>query len=305
MFTSKRTILKVDMKTDVGNSREVNEDCFDFRIPQNEFELRTKGQLFAVADGMGGHAAGDVASRLALETFIDCYYSDSMSETVEANLENAACAANARVSEEARRNPEKKDMGSTLTSAVFLGDTMHVAHVGDSRAYLLRDGRLTQITRDHSWVGELYRRGALTEDEARNHPMGNIITRYMGRDGKFDADIYKERITPHDLVLLCSDGLSNALNAGQIRKILLRHGPSRACARLIALAKRLDGSDNISAIVIRVKRVEGESFPFWKTFRHVVGSRRFQIILLMCAVGMGFLLLAARNLRDIVARIPW
>ena len=292
MFKSRKTLIDVDMKSDVGKEREVNEDFFDFRIPHDELILVKKGRLFGIADGMGGHAAGDVASQLGLEAFIETYYADEESDSIEASLRNAVLVASECVRAEAKSDPELKEMGSTLTAAVFVGQTVYIAHVGDSRAYLLRGGELKQITEDHSWVGELCRQGALTEQEAREHPMSNVITQYLGMEKSLKVGIYSEKLNPFDIFMLGTDGLFNVPDAKLMKDILARHNPSKAVEKLVELANELDGSDNITAIVVSVRRVEGMRIPIWGIIKKLLAGRGFHFALLLCVLGLALLLLA-------------
>ncbi len=220
--------------TDIGLHRKTNEDTFVVRPP-----------LYAVCDGMGGANAGEVASGLAAETLA--------AEVAEGTpLHAAAEAANAAVFQRAHDNVEQTGMGTTLTAFVLEGGTARFAHIGDSRAYLLRDGELRQVSDDHSLVGEMVRDGRLTEEEAAVHPHRSILSRALGTEPQARIDEFTEDLLPGDVLLLCSDGLSGPVGADAIRVALTRSDPQQAAERLILEARRQGGPDNITAVVVRV-----------------------------------------------------
>lgn len=247
--------LAFGAKTDLGRVRENNEDKFDFMEPDEPSVLATKGRVYAVADGMGGHSAGQVAAELSLNLFIRNYYADSSGD-VESSLRRAVREANARVLDVASTVPGRKGMGATLTAAVFRDDELFLAQVGDSRCYLLRDGELRQLTEDHSWVAEQVRAGNLTEEEAEQSPFRNVITRSMGGLPEVEPDVTALAIQPGDRLLLCSDGLSGMVPADEIREILLQGSPSVAAWNLVERANQYGGKDNITAFVIQVVDVQ-------------------------------------------------
>ena len=220
--------------TDIGLHRKTNEDTFVVRPP-----------LYAVCDGMGGANAGEVASGLAAETLA--------AEVLKGTpLHTAAEAANAAVFQRAHDNAEQTGMGTTLTAFVLEGRTARFAHIGDSRAYLLRDGELRQVSDDHSLVGEMVRDGRLTEEEAAIHPHRSILSRALGTEAQARIDEFTEDLLPGDVLLLCSDGLSGPVSADDIRVALTRSDPQQAAERLILEARRQGGPDNITAVVVRV-----------------------------------------------------
>ncbi len=220
--------------TDIGLHRKTNEDTFVVRPP-----------LYAVCDGMGGANAGEVASGLAAETLA--------AEVLKGTpLHAAAEAANAAVFQRAHDNAEQTGMGTTLTAFVLEGRTARFAHIGDSRAYLLRDGELRQVSDDHSLVGEMVRDGRLTEEEAAIHPHRSILSRALGTEAQARIDEFTEDLLPGDVLLLCSDGLSGPVSADDIRVALTRSDPQQAAERLILEARRQGGPDNITAVVVRV-----------------------------------------------------
>lgn len=230
--------LVVGAATDVGRVREGNEDGYLVDEPMG---------LVAIADGMGGHRAGEVASATALEALrAAVHQSRPLREAME--------SANEAVFTKSLTDDELGGMGTTLTAATLAaGNTLLVGHVGDSRAYLLRDGELRQITTDHSRVQELVEDGRLTTDEAAVHPMRNIVTRAVGVEGSVDVDVYPVELQPGDRVLFCSDGLTDMLHDDSIATELRREDdPTRAATRLIDAANNAGGVDNITVVVISV-----------------------------------------------------
>ena len=219
--------------TDIGLHRKTNEDTFVVAPP-----------LFAVCDGMGGAQAGEVASGLAAETLAAAVADGRL-------LLAAAEQANAAVFQRANDDVEHTGMGTTLTAVVLAGDTGHFAHIGDSRAYLLRDGALEQLSDDHSLVGEMVRDGRLSEEEAASHPHRSILSRALGTEPLARIDEFEVDLRAGDVLLLCSDGLSGVVPAEAISKALGRADPDDAAAKLIAEARKHGGPDNITAVVLR------------------------------------------------------
>jgi PPM family protein phosphatase len=229
--------------TDTGRQRPANEDSLLARAP-----------LFVVADGMGGAQAGEVASRIAVEAFQPGLPDASHPELELAML---AQAANTRIHELSHANAEQAGMGTTLT-AVYVGEQeVAIAHVGDSRAYCLRDGELLRLTDDHSLVDELMRQGRLTPEEAVEHPQRSVITRALGPEDAVDVDTRSFRARAQDVYLLCSDGLTTMLTEQEIAAALLAHPRLRdAGEALIAGANQAGGRDNITVVLIRLEEVE-------------------------------------------------
>lgn len=252
------TVVKMGAKTDLGRVRENNEDKFDFFEPEDPNVLATKGSFYAVADGMGGHAAGQIASEMALKTAIKTYYADA-SANVENALKRAVYEANGLIYDAAQMIVERSGMGTTLTGVVIRADEAYFVQVGDSRAYLIRGGDTRQVTEDHSWVAEQVRRGAITEDDAQNSPFRNVITRSLGNMPTVDPDIFAETLQPNDRIVLCSDGLTGSLTAKDIREIVADKAPSQAAMDLVDTANERGGTDNITVIVLSVKDVVYES----------------------------------------------
>src|ERR1700677_4584624 len=229
--------------TDTGRQRRANEDSMLAASP-----------LFVVAGGMGGAQAGEVASRLAIESFQQGL---DDSTDAEGSLAAYARAANVSIHERSQANAEHAGMGTTLT-AVYVGpEEVAIAHVGDSRAYCLRDGELLRLTDDHSLVDELIRQGRLTPEEAVEHPQRSVITRALGPEGMVEVDTRSFRARPDDVYLLCSDGLTTMISEEQIASILLAYPRlSDAGEALIAAANQAGGRDNISVVLIRLEDVE-------------------------------------------------
>ncbi len=228
--------------TDTGRQRRANEDSLLARAP-----------LFVVADGMGGAQAGEVASRIAVESF-----QQGLADGSEPELELAtlAQAANARIHELSHSNLEQAGMGTTLT-AVYIGEReVAIAHVGDSRAYCMREGELLRLTDDHSLVDELMRQGRLTPEEAVEHPQRSVITRALGPEHAVEVDTRSFRARADDVYLLCSDGLTTMVAEEQIARALREHARLRdAGEALIAAANDAGGRDNITVVLIRLEEV--------------------------------------------------
>jgi protein phosphatase len=225
--------------TQTGNVRRSNEDSYLMRSP-----------LFVVADGMGGAKAGEIASRMAAEAFAEV---DLVRTPPADALKQTIRTANARILERSRSDPEAAGMGTTVTAAIMADGTITFAHVGDSRAYLLRDGGLQRLSDDHSLVGELVRKGQLSESEAEHHPQRSVITRALGTDDAVEIDTFTVQAHDGDIVLLCSDGLNTMVPEGTIATLLAADEPAATIARnLVRAALAGGGEDNVTAIVFRV-----------------------------------------------------
>jgi PPM family protein phosphatase len=246
-------------RTDMGRVRENNEDKFDFFLPEHPTQLAIRGRLWAVADGMGGHNAGQIASEFALKSLIRNYFAPSSTENVEETLFAALIEANALIHSAARQFEAKAaGMGTTIVVTVLKEVTLTIAHIGDSRVYLHRRGEnLRQVTIDHSWVEEQVRRGAMSREEAEESPYRNYITRSVGVEAEVEPDIVSLPVQEGDTIVLCSDGLSGYLSAEDIERIVVGAGPSQAVLDLIDEANARGGKDNITALVLRVKAITG------------------------------------------------
>src|SRR6266545_6665402 len=240
------TVAEEAHKTDTGRQRHANEDSYFARAP-----------LFAVADGMGGAQAGEVASRIAAGAF-EQRSQVSDEEPAEGQLEEIAQTANREIHQLAQEDSSRAGMGTTLTAAMVRNDEVSFGHVGDSRAYVLRDGQLKRLTKDHSLVEELRRQGRLTEEQAEEHPQRSIITRALGPEPKVEVDTMTYQARPGDVFLLCSDGLTTMLNEQEIAAILAQ-SPSLepVVARLIDESNARGGRDNITVVAFRAAEEVG------------------------------------------------
>jgi len=227
--------------TDPGRVRSHNEDALWPRPgPGRSAEDEADELLAMVADGMGGHVGGEEASRLAVEAAV----------AAEGDAVKRVLAANAAVVRNALDRPRLAGMGSTLTLAVFTGDAVEIGHIGDSRAYLYRDGALTQLTRDHSLMADMIASGELTPEQASVHPFRSVITRAIGMESRVVVDKLRRDLQPGDRVLLCSDGLTTMLADAQVAALLAGGEAPQAAAALIAAANLAGGLDNISVVVV-------------------------------------------------------
>ncbi|MBE3559368.1 MAG: Stp1/IreP family PP2C-type Ser/Thr phosphatase [Ktedonobacteraceae bacterium] len=255
---SRQLRLEVAQLTDVGRKRPHNEDNMAYVIPKDPQILSKKGALFIVADGMGGHAAGEVASEIAVDTVSNTYYQDE-SDDIAGSLVRAIKRANMLIHQRAAENMLRSGMGTTCVTAILCGDMACIANVGDSRAYLVRHGQSKQISQDHSWVEEQVRAGLLTRDQARSHAQRNVITRSLGTQADVEVDIFTERLEDGDTLILCSDGLSGPVSDEELRAIADQYVPQESVYRLIERANENGGPDNITAIVVRVLETGTES----------------------------------------------
>lgn len=265
--------------TDVGRKRRHNEDAY---------LIDEERGLFVVADGMGGHAAGEVASRITVESiqeFIAATEEEHESSwpfgfnsrvSLEGNrLTTAVERANEKVMRAVQNRPELKGMGTTVVAALFDADRATLVHVGDSRAYLFRDGELRRLTDDHSWVQEQVNAGILSEDEAKSHPLKNVVTRALGGAAHVSVDLIEVPVRVGDRYLLCSDGLTGMLPDEELYEHFRTGGPLDAIVRsLVEFANARGGVDNITAILVEVKDVGPGSGTDAKTESRVERSAR-------------------------------
>ncbi|MCJ7725387.1 MAG: protein phosphatase 2C domain-containing protein [Acidimicrobiia bacterium] len=227
--------------TDIGLVRDHNEDS----VAPRDMGLETAPFVVGVADGMGGHASGEVASRIALTAAL----------AAEGDIVDRVRSANRAVIEAAAKDPALLGMGTTLTIGDFADDAVEIGHVGDSRAYLLKDGHLEQITTDHSLVAEMIARGDLTAEEATVHPYRSVITRAIGLQPGVEVDRESRTLGVGDRVLFCSDGLTGMVDAETIRDILVAEShPTESAWALVEAANAAGGVDNISVVVVGVGR---------------------------------------------------
>jgi PPM family protein phosphatase len=249
--------LRVAACTDRGQVRDRNEDAFAADPPPPGRAL-THGRLFLVADGMGGHEAGEVASALARDTVTRHYYATQLGaqESPLPALQEALRAANHAIRERQAREPGERDMGTTCTALMVRGASFWIAHIGDSRAYRWRAGRLQQLTRDHNWAEELLAAGRIDPSEAAHHMGRHMITRALGIDPDAQVDLLPAKpLEPADRLLLCSDGLSGVLGEQEIGAILATTDLEAAAASLVAAANHAAGPDNITVVLIEVEAI--------------------------------------------------
>ena len=236
--------MKTFSKTDVGMIREVNQDC----VFVSDTPIGRLPNLLVVADGMGGHKAGEYASRLAVEVVQQELAVDT-GENPEAMLTRAITSANRKLLEAAKQDARFRGMGTTLIVATVIESTLYFANVGDSRLYLLNED-IRQLSRDHSLVQEMLRLGGINQEEAKHHPDKNIITRAVGAKAKIEVDFYEYRLKKGDIILMCTDGLSNMVEDEEIFRIVKSsRDVVEAVERLIKRANSNGGSDNIGVIV--------------------------------------------------------
>lgn len=260
--------------TDVGRVRTNNEDCYKIVEPLN---------LFVLSDGMGGEAHGEIASALAVQTVVkhcldvEANPAAKVVGVVQPNwtartkrLSTAVHLANRNIFKSAEENPDQRGMGATLTAVWIDGAKLSIAHVGDSRAYLLRGGSLLQLTRDHSLVAEQVRRGILTPAEAEESDMQSVLLRALGAQAEIEVDAEEHTLFPRDVLLLCSDGLTRMVTEPEIAGTLQAETDSgRAAEKLVALANERGGPDNITVVIVRLDK---ESNGWFSWLRR--GSRK-------------------------------
>ena len=252
---AKKLQLAVAELTDVGRRRERNQDNATHFVPSDEDVLDEKGALFVVCDGMGGHAAGEVAAEFGVNTIREVYFS-THDDDIISGLANAVKVANETIYGFARQHPEMTGMGTTCVAFVAHSGRGYFLNIGDSRAYVVRDGKMRQITLDHSWVAEQVRAGLLTEEQARTHAHRNVITRSLGTQPNVSADLFIETLRDGDRILLCSDGLHGYVDEMEIeRELLDEDDPEVLVHHLIDMANANGGPDNITALLVQLLEV--------------------------------------------------
>ena len=251
----RHTRVVYEAATDTGNVRSVNEDRF--WITPESFDaiaVAKKGQLFVVADGMGGYAAGDVAAEIVSKTMGESYYGEQTDAAADiaGALRYSVAQAQKKVTEEQQRSPDKAQMGSTLVAAAIRANDVYVANVGDARCYRLRDGKLKQLSKDHSWVAEQVTAGVLKPTEIKGHPLRSAVTRAIGQaQASSEPDVSQHEWKEHDRLLLCSDGLWDMLSDEKILALLSSEpNPKEAADALVKAANDEGGQDNITVIVV-------------------------------------------------------
>jgi serine/threonine protein phosphatase PrpC len=244
-------------RTDVGRRRKINEDSF---------LVSPEVSLYAVCDGMGGHNAGEVASKMAIETIAAFVERSGVEQEItwpwgldaglsfDANrLKTAIRLANSKVFQAADNREDLTGMGTTVVAALVSGPTLTVGSAGDSRCYLVRGERLVQLTRDDSWVSAALGEGILNSDDVEHHPLRNVITKAVGARDSIDLDVIEHALEPGDVILLCSDGLHGMLNDGELAKLVLPPASSleEGASRLIDAANEAGGRDNVTVVLLR------------------------------------------------------
>jgi protein phosphatase len=245
--------VEISSLTDVGCQRENNEDSYAYWEPEEDRVFEQLGRLVIVADGMGGTEGGQFASRIAVESVQQCY-SSAAEDDPQAKLMAAFQLAHAQVREKARGNPTLRGMGTTLTAFALVGNRLYYAHVGDSRLYLLRSGKLTALTRDHSLVARLVESGVIHPRDAESHPQKHVLTAAVGVSDEVlpDAPAEPVALQQSDILMACTDGLWGQMSEAEITEILDSKTPAEACRALVQLAKEHGGPDNITLQILRV-----------------------------------------------------
>ena len=236
--------------TDVGAVRNQNQDSYHIELLAEDMALGI------VCDGMGGAKAGNVASQLAVETFLETAKAqppEQWRNEPEALLHFAAEQANGAVHFRANVDADCRGMGTTMVAALVVGDRAYILNIGDSRCYLVRPEGITKVTRDHSVVEDLVARGQITPEQARQHPQKNLITRALGAESRLRADLFRQPMEPGDALLLCSDGLSNMVSDQELLYEVLHGGPAEdCCRRLLDIALSRGAPDNVTAVLLQM-----------------------------------------------------
>jgi|SRR5579859_1048824 len=247
--------------TDAGPHRETNEDSIGCFAPGDQLALERKGYLYVVADGLGGHNAGEVASSSAVATLGEEYYSPSNHTRIEPALRQAVQAANLRIHELTHRHPEYRSMETTLSALVVAGAQGYIAHIGDTRVYHWRAGRLHQLTSDHSEAAELVKLRILKAERVRDHPGRNVLTRTLGSRLIPRPDYVRQPVLPGDQFVMCSDGLWSEIDDLELAEVLADGDPARACRDLLDLALARDCTDNVSIQIVKVNSIPPAAQP--------------------------------------------
>ncbi|MBV8051294.1 MAG: Stp1/IreP family PP2C-type Ser/Thr phosphatase [Acidobacteriaceae bacterium] len=245
--------VEVAALSDVGCQRSNNEDSYVYWEPENDSEFQSKGRLAIVADGMGGHEGGQEASSLAVRTMQEVF-AEKQGEDIKSLLIAAFQAAHDRIHRYAAQHPELRGMGTTATAVVLHAMDLYYSHVGDSRLYLVRAGKASRLTHDHSYVTRLVDSGLITEEEAETHPQRHILTTALGVGPESSPEMLDQsiEIEAGDILVLCTDGLWGLVADAEIADAVTSNAPPEACRKLVDLAKKRGGPDNITLQVIRV-----------------------------------------------------
>jgi len=256
-----RSGIEVSSQSDIGCLRTNNEDSFGYWEPEDDEQFLRKGRLAVVADGMGGYEGGQEASRLAVETLM-AFYRDFAGEDPQQALIEALQAAHEEIRRHSVAHPELRGMGTTCTAAAIVRrddgasqyDALYYVHVGDTRLYLIRDGEIMRVTRDHSYVGRLVEAGMISPEEAERHPQRNILTAALGTnpDLIMDSPGHAEPLLPEDVLVICSDGLWGQVRDAEILSAVQDKTAEEAGRELIELARERGGPDNITVEILRL-----------------------------------------------------
>ena len=246
--------------SDVGQKRQHNEDYVGFYEPRQISDLEAHGRLYIIADGVGGAAAGEIASEYAVKKIIYTYYQIA-DDDPDDGLTQAIEEANADIFAQNLSRPDHREMATTVVAAVIRGNELIVANVGDSRAYVVRGETIEQITEDHSLMAEMISDGVITAKDAETHPYRNVILRSVGAYETIQVDLFSRQLAPDDILILCSDGLTRLVSNDELADIARAHPPAEAARQLVALANERGGDDNISVSITHVShnRIQGET----------------------------------------------
>lgn len=250
-----RTGIEVSGQSDIGCLRQNNEDSFGYWEPADDRNFERQGRLAIVADGMGGYEGGQEASRLAVETLTSVYRSHESDDPQQALIDGLQ-AAHEAIRRYGIAHPELRGMGTTCTAIAIVHDGLHYVHVGDTRLYLIRDGQIQQVTRDHSYVGRLVEAGMISREEAETHPQRNILTAAVGTAPELmmDSPGHPEPLRPDDVLVICSDGLWGQVHDAEMLSAIENHKNLDDAGReLIELARQRGGPDNITVNLLRVR----------------------------------------------------
>ena len=249
--------LEFAQLSDPGKVRGQNEDFIGYAEPSTPEQVRSHGWLFVLADGCGGHDRGEVASRMAVDTLVSSFYASPAGEASRGSLQRLVQSANTKICDYAAASSGTSLMATTLVACVLRRDRATVAHVGDSRCYLIRRGHAAVLTHDHTVVHQQIQLGLLSEEEAAASEVRHQLSRSVGSDSVVNADIDEHQLLAGDILLLSSDGLHGSATAEEIAAVISRFPDLREAARaLVSLAYEKDGSDNISVQLVRIKGVE-------------------------------------------------
>jgi protein phosphatase len=249
-----RTGIEVSGQTDIGCLRKNNEDSLGYWEPEDDAEFQRKGRVAVVADGMGGYEGGQEASHMAVEAMMKVYREFAGNDPQQALIEGLQ-AAHDNIRNYGLAHPALRGMGTTCTALAVANDALYYVHVGDTRLYLIRDGRIIQVTRDHSYVGRLVEAGMISREEAESHPQRNILTAAVGTNPELfmDSPERPEPLRPKDALLVCTDGLWGVVHDAEILAAVESNNPEGAGRELIELARERGGPDNITVSILRLE----------------------------------------------------